>query len=126
MDARKVIRDFYHYFEKMDIEGLIPLFAPHAMVNSPTLGKKEAPAFYRELFSKAKRFKVVIHDIFVNPDKPNRLAAYTNFSWETKQGEAMTFEGTVVIFELDPQGKIKFIHIIYDAQRARDALRKAG
>jgi len=125
MDARKVIRDFYHHFEKMDLEALLPLFAPNAMVDSPTLGKKEAQPFYRELFSKSKRFKVVINDIFVNPDKPQRAAAYVNFSWETKQGDAMTFEG-VAIFEMNPQGKIQLIHSIYDAQPARDALRKAG
>lgn len=98
---------------------------PKQPEESPTLGKKEAPAFYRELFSKAKRFKVVIKDIFVNPDKPQRAAAFASFSWETKHGDAMTFE-SVTIFEMNQQGKIQMIHIIYDAQLARDALRKAG
>jgi len=125
MDARKVIRDFYQQFEKMNLEALLPLFAPHAMVESPTLGKKEYQLFYRELFSKTKRIKVVIKDIFVNPDKPQRAAAFVNFNWDTKHGDAMTFEG-VVIFEMNPQGKIQLIHIIYDAQLARDALRKVG
>lgn len=126
MDSRKIIRDFYHHFEKMDIEGLIPLFAPHAMIESPTLGKKEPRTFYRELFSKTKRFKINIKDIFVNPDKPHRAAAFLDFGWETKHGgDLMTFDG-VVIFEMNPQGKIQHILIIYDAQAAREALRKVG
>jgi hypothetical protein len=75
MDVKKIIQDFYHHFEKIDLNGLLPFFAPHAMVESPTLGKMEAHAFYRELFSKAKRFRVAIKDIFINPDKPQRAAA---------------------------------------------------
>ncbi len=125
MDARKIIREFYQQFEKMDPEALFPLFAPNARVESPTLGKKEAQAFYRELFSKSRRFKVIIHDIFINPDNPQRAAAFVKFGWETKQGDAMTFEG-VIIFEMNPEGKILLVQIIYDAQLAREALRKVG
>ncbi len=125
MDARKTLQDFYRHFEKKDLEGLLPLLAPHAMVDSPTLGKKEALAFYRELFSKTKAFKVIIKDLFVNPDKPHRVAAFTTFTWETMHGDKNSFE-TVVIFEMNPQGKIQHIHIIYDAQPAREALRKVG
>lgn len=126
MDARKTIRDFYHHFEKMDLNGLLPLFAPHAKIESPTLGKKEAEPFYRELFSKTKKFKVDIKDIFVNPDKPHRAAVFLSFGWEPKNdNHMMSFQG-VVIFEMNPQGKIQSIQIIYDAQAARDAMRKAG
>jgi len=125
MDSRKVVRDFYHVFEKLDLKGLLPFFAPHAMVSSPTLGKKEAAPFYRELFSKTKRFKVMIKELFVNPDNPHRIAAFVNFTWETKESEVMVFEG-VVIYEITPQGLIQNIEIIYDAQRARDAWKKAG
>jgi ketosteroid isomerase-like protein len=123
MDSRKIIKDFYHQFEKMDLDGLLSLFAPHAIAISPTLGKKEIEPFYRELFTKTKRNKVVIKDIFVNPDHPQRAAAFTSWGWETKHGEIMTFE-VVVIFETNPQGKIQQIQIIYDAEAARVALRK--
>ncbi len=125
MDARKIIRDFYQHFEKLDLAAVLALFAPHAMVDSPTLGKMEAPAFYRELFSKSKGFKVILKDIFVNPDKPHRAAVFTNFTWQTKHGDKNTFEG-IVIFEMNPQGKIQNVQIIYDAQQAREALRKVG
>jgi hypothetical protein len=37
----------------------------------------------------------------------------------------MAFE-SVVIFELNREGKIQTLHIIYDAQRARESLRKAS
>lgn len=124
MDIRKIIQEFYHDFEKMDLEKILSCFAPHAMVESPTLGKMEAHQFYRELFSKAKRFKASIKDIFINTDKPHRAAAYADFGWETKQGEVMHFE-SVCIFEINEHGKIKMLHIIYDAQRAREALLKA-
>lgn len=125
MDMRKTIRDFYHHFEEMDIDGILSLCAPHTMVESPTLGKKEVKPFYQELFSKTKRIKTVLKDIFVNPDKPQRAAAFASFNWETKHGDNMNFE-SVVIFEMNQQGKIQMLHIIYDAQQARDALRKAG
>jgi hypothetical protein len=125
MDIRKIIQDFCKHFEKMDLEGLTPMFAQHAIVESPTLGKMEAVPFYRELFSKTKRFKAAIKDIFVNPDKPQRAAAFIDFGWVTKEGDDMGFE-SVVIFEVNQQGKIQMLHIIYDAQRARDALRKAS
>src|SRR5690348_10941203 len=124
MDVRKIIQEFYHHFEKMDLEKILSCFAPHAMVESPTLGKMEAHLFYRELFSKAKRFKATLKDIFVNPDKPHRTAAYADFGWETKEGHMMYFE-SVCIFEINEHGKIKMLHIIYDAERARMALRKA-
>jgi ketosteroid isomerase-like protein len=125
VDARKIIRDFYHQFEKMDLEAILSLFAPHAIAISPTLGKKEIEPFYRELFAKSKRNKVVIKDIFVNPDHPQRAASFSSWGWETKHGEIMTFE-VVVIFEMNTHGKIQQIQIIYDAQAARDALRKEG
>lgn len=125
MDRRKVIRDFYHHFEKMNLEGVLALFDPRAMVHSPTLGKKDAPKFYREMFSKSKQIKVVINDIFINPDQPHRLAAFTNLRWKMKDGEDVNAE-VIVIFEINAEGKIQMVHIIYDAQAARDALRKAG
>ncbi|HEY2811224.1 MAG TPA: nuclear transport factor 2 family protein [Rhabdochlamydiaceae bacterium] len=125
MNVKKIIQDFYHHFEKKDLDGLIALFAPHARVESPTLGKMEAQPFYRELFSKTKHFKTTMKDIFINPDNPHRAATFLSASWETKNGDVLAFE-SVVIFEMNDQGKIQMIHIIYDAQRAREALRKVS
>jgi hypothetical protein len=125
MDARKVIRGFYDHFMKMDLDGLLSFFAPHAQVESPALGKMEVKSFYQELFSKTKRFTGELKDIFVNPDNPRRAAAFGKYSWETKHGGTLTFE-SVVIFEMNQQDKIQMVHIIYDAQQARDALRKTG
>lgn len=125
MDVTKIVKDFYAKFEKMDLEGVLPLFAPNAMISSPTMGKKTPPVFYKELFSRTTRIRVVIKDILLSPENPNRAAAWTNFGWELKQGDNMTFEG-IVIFEINAQGKIESLIVIYDAQLAREALRKAG
>jgi len=125
MDARKVIRGFFDHFMKMDLDGLLSFFAPDALVESPALGKMEVESFYRELFSKTKRFKGEVKDIFVNPDNPQRAAAFGKYNWETKHGDTLIFE-SVVIFEMNQQNKIQMVNIIYDAQQARDALRKTG
>ena len=95
MDYRKVIRDFYREFEKMNLKWVLSFFAPHAMVHSPTLG------IYPELFSKTNQIKLVIKDLFVNTDNPHRLAAYVNFAmnWKGEEGRSARFEG-VAIFDL--------------------------
>lgn len=121
MDAKKVIQEFYREFESMNLKGVVAFFAPHAMVHSPVLGKKDPQAFYAELFSLTKAIKINLKDIFVNPDKPHRAAAYLTFTMETKKRESMSFDG-VVIFELNAQGKIQSVEIIYDAERARKAM----
>lgn len=123
MDSRKIIRDFYHAFEKLDLEGILPLFALEAKIHSPTMGTMDPEPFYRDLFHKTKRIKVVLKDIFVNPDKSFRAAAYINMTWEIKVGSPVVFEG-VMIFEMTPQHKIRQIDIIYDAARAREVLAK--
>lgn len=125
MDTKKVIREFFHHFEKMDVEGMLPLTAPHAIAISPTLGKKEIKSHYQELFSKSKRIKIVIKDIFINPDNPLRAAAFFSWGWESKHGVVLTFD-IVIIFEMNAHGKIQEIQIIYDAQAAREAFRKEG
>ena len=95
------------------------------MVHSPTLGKKEASVFYPELFSKTNQIKLVIKDLFVNPDNPHRLAAYVNFAmtWKGEEGRSAIFEG-VAIFDLNAQGKIQLVEVIYDAERAREEMAK--
>jgi hypothetical protein len=125
MDYRKVAREFYREFEKMNLKGVLSFFAPHAMVHSPTLGKKEASVFYAELFSKTIQIKVVIKDLFVNPDNPHRLAAYVNFemTWKGEAKRSGMYEG-VAIFDLNAQGKIQHVEVIYDAERAREEMAK--
>ena len=118
MDSRKVVRDFYREFEKQNLQGVLSHFAPHAMVHSPTLGKKDAQSFYKELFSQIKPTKVVIKDLFINPEKPHRVAAYVSFTF-AKNDFSHTFDG-VVIFELNSHEKIQLVEIIYDAQKARE------
>lgn len=120
MDARQMIRDFYREFEKQNLKGVLSYFAPHAMIHSPTLGKKEAQIFYQELFSKTKNSNVVIKDLFVNPDNPRRVAAYVSFTF-ARNGFSHSFDG-VSIFEMNSHEKIQQVEIIYDAQKAREAL----
>lgn len=125
MDYRKVVRDFYREFEKMNLKGVLSFFAPHGMVHSPTLGKKEASVFYPELFSKIHQIKLVMKDLFVNPDNPHRLAAYAHIAmtWKGEEAGAAIFEG-IAIFDLNAQGKIQLVEVIYDAERAREGMAK--
>lgn len=120
MDHRKTVREFYHAFEQMDFESVMSHFAPNGKVHSPTLGNMEAGPFYKELFSKTTHIKITIKDLLLSAEN-SRVAAFVDCSWKTKSGDSLMFEG-VVIFDLNSQGKIQLVRIIYDAQRARDAL----
>jgi len=103
--------------QKADYEQLMQLFASDAVVLSPLYGKRPAAAFYKDLFADTQQSELTYLTTFTDPTE-RKIAVNFLYRWTLADGAVTTFD-CVDIFELDENGKIKLLKIIYDTAKTR-------
>ncbi|WP_394751117.1 nuclear transport factor 2 family protein [Spongiimicrobium salis] len=116
-NKKEVAEAYIALLEKGDIAGVIGLFHPNGMVDSPLYGIKEAEDFYRELSNDTSNSELSVKGIFEESDT-GELALYFTYKWTLKSKEIVEFN-VVDIIEFDDQNKIMTLKIIYDTVVAR-------
>lgn len=109
------------YFQSLqagDVEAICQLFAADGMVDSPLYGQKHHRDFYTELMEDSGTSTIEMKRIFSDPESGD-LAIWFRYDWGLDNGERVVFEG-VDVFELNDQGKIKKLTIIYDTVNSRE------
>ena len=97
------------------------LFTKDGLVVSPIYGEKMATEFYKEMFADGSETKIKLLNIFLSEDS-NFGACHFICEWTLKDGTPTSLN-VVDIFEFSEDGKIKKLSIIYDAQKAREAVK---
>ncbi|WP_343488294.1 nuclear transport factor 2 family protein [Allomuricauda sp. d1] len=108
-----------HYFDWLSegkIDKILSLFTLDAIVHSPVYGKKRAADFYSELGDDTKSSELKLNGFFDQPNS-NRFVLYFNYKWTLTNGKTTVFD-VVDVFELNEEGKIIKLNIIYNASES--------
>lgn len=123
MNEQHMLDRVHRYFERMnaaDIDGIIDLFGPDAHVNSPFLGRVDAPSFFRKLGNASSASRLTVFDILVGVNG-NSAAAHFEYDWTLSNGDQVTFQG-IDYFTFDQAGNFKSMSIFYDTHPLREGV----
>jgi ketosteroid isomerase-like protein len=116
------IHSYLDALSRGDLDQLLALFAPQAIVHSPLYGQQAARAFYPALLQDSAASHIEPLQIFQS-NSPQYAAVNFLYHWTLANGEEVTFD-CVDIFQFDKAGKITELKIIYDASQTRSALER--
>lgn len=124
MNKGDIAKAYIACLAKGDLQGLLALFAEHAIVISPVYGKKNYKDFYTQLFADTQNSELNIKGIFEDAET-GKIALHFDYGWTLRNGSKLNFE-VVDILEFDQDNKITVFTIIYDTVRARELVKKLG
>ncbi|KTR53049.1 nuclear transport factor 2 family protein [Curtobacterium oceanosedimentum] len=102
-----------------DVDAVLALFTPDAIVSSPLYGEHPARDFYPTLFADTAASVLTLRRTFVGTDESAPTVAFWfDFDWTLADGTPAPFS-VVDVAELDQQGQIQHLHIVYDANPIR-------
>ncbi len=107
-----------------DLKGLLALFAPDATVYSPLYGSFPAPVFYKEMFAKSGNSKGTLLGVLGRGQTVGKrplMAFWFRFDWILASGKHAPFD-VVDLCELDDEGRIVKLNIVYDTATVRPLL----
>ncbi|MCI4650287.1 nuclear transport factor 2 family protein [Phaeodactylibacter sp.] len=116
------IRAYLDALSRGDLEQLMALFAPKAIIHSPLYGQQPARVFYPALLEDSAASHIELLQIFQS-HSPQHAAVNFLYHWTLANGEEVTFD-CVDIFRFNEAGKIAELKIIYDASQTRPALER--
>jgi hypothetical protein len=109
---------------RADLDGVLALFAEGAVVHSPLYGHRPARAFYEELFADTARSELTLRSV-MRGERDGRpvVSFWFDFDWTLADGTPAPF--TVVdVAELDAEGLVTDLHIVYDTAPIRAAFER--
>lgn len=108
--------------EAADHARVLALFAGDAIVHSPLYGPVPAAEFYPALFRDTARASLTLHGVTsgTSPAGAPLVGLWFHFAWRLGDGRDAPFD-VVNMLELDPDGLITSLHIIYDTVEVRPA-----
>lgn len=109
--------DYLAALESGDPRRVLELFAPDAIVHSPLYGDLLALDFYPRLFADTGDSKLTLRTVF---HAEKSIAFWFDFDWTLSNGTPAPFR-VVDIAEVDDDGRISELHIVYDTANVREA-----
>lgn len=102
-----------------DLDKVLSLFAPGAMVVSPLYGTMPVASFYRDLFADTGQSVTRLLNIFDKSEAGTSVALHFHYTWTLASGKVVAFE-CVDVFELTPtRDRFTKLTIIYDTAPLR-------
>lgn len=99
-----------------DVDAVLALFASDGVVHSPLYGTRSAREFYPLLFADTAESRLTLRQVFRGGERG--VAFWFDFDWTLRDGTPAPF--TVVdVAELDGDGLIARLHIVYDTAPLR-------
>ncbi len=115
-------KQYFRSLQAGDVEAICELFSENGMVHSPLYGIKHHRDFYTELMEDSGDSAIDLKRIFVDEEKGD-LAIWFRYDWGLENGKRVVFEG-VDVFELNEEGKIERLTIIYDTINTRPMIKE--
>ncbi|MFJ1959064.1 nuclear transport factor 2 family protein [Streptomyces microflavus] len=111
--------------EGADVEAVLKLFAPSAMVHSPLYGPKLATDFYPALFADTSSSRLTLLGVMEGNTKQGAglISFWFHFDWKLPSGESAPFD-VVDLAELSEDGRIAALRIVYDTVDVRPAFER--
>lgn len=124
MTHAQLVDDYLAALEQGSTERVLALFAPSGVVDSPLYGTLPAAEFYPALFADTGQSRLTLRTTMEGRlgDLPV-VSFWFDFDWTLANGEPAPF--TVVdVAELDADGLIATLHIVYDTAPIRAAFER--
>lgn len=105
-----------------DVERVLSLFAPDAVVHSPLYGVMAPTEFYPTLFADTSEANLELRSVMHGRDMSGvrTMSFWFHFDWRLPSGAAAPFD-VVDVVTLDDDGRFTSLHIIYDTVDVRPA-----
>jgi len=117
--ADSLVETYLRALSSADADLAVSLFTPDGIVVSPLYGELPAREFYPMLFADTAESVLSLRKTLLSADG-STLAFWFDFGWVLADGTPTPF--TVVdVAELDEQGWISRLHIVYDTDPIRDS-----
>jgi len=122
MNAAELVASYLAALEQADLDAVLKLFTPDAVVHSPLYGPLPAAQFYPALFADTGESHLTLKGTMEGRSEGNGrlLAFWFHFDWRLPSGRPAPFE-VVDLAELDDDGRIGSLRIIYDTVEVRPA-----
>jgi steroid delta-isomerase len=106
---------------RADLASVLALFAPGGVVVSPLYGTLPATEFYPVLFADTAESRLALRATMRGErDGRTLVSLWFDFDWTLASGEPAPFS-VVDVLELDDDGRIERLTIVYDTAPIRDA-----
>jgi hypothetical protein len=115
-----IVEEYLRAVEERDLQRLLPLFAEGAVVHSPLYGVVAATEFYPRLFADTGAAALSLRAVLRGERGAPLVAFWFHFDWTLADGTPAPFD-VVDIAELDGDGRIRRLHIMYDTAGIRPA-----
>jgi hypothetical protein len=104
------------------VEWVLELFEPDGVVCSPLYGPVLASDFYPALFADSSRSVLTLRGVTTgsSPDGTPLVNIWFHFDWRLRSGQPAPFD-VVDVLELNADGLISKLHIVYDTVETRPA-----
>ncbi len=124
MTVDELVARYLEALREADVEKALALFVADGVVDSPLYGTMPAAEFYPALFADTAESALTLRATMVGgaAERPV-ISFWFDFDWTLANGEPAPF--TVVdVAELDGDGLIKTLHIVYDTAPIRAAFER--
>lgn len=120
--AAELVSSYLAALERADVEGVLKLFAPNAIVHSPLYGPTPATEFYPALFADTGWSELTLLGVMEGRSQRGTplVSFWFHFDWRLPSGTAAPFD-VVDVAELAEDGRIDALRIIYDTVDVRPA-----
>jgi hypothetical protein len=124
MTHEQLVDEYLAALAQGSIERVLALFAPTGRVDSPLYGTLPATEFYPALFADTGRSRLTLRTTMEGQLGGLPVVSFWfDFDWTLANGEPAPF--TVVdVAELDADGLITTLHIVYDTASIRAAFER--
>ncbi|WP_249998573.1 nuclear transport factor 2 family protein [Actinoplanes sp. M2I2] len=126
MDSAELVDTYLRALETGDVGLAVGLFAPDNVVQSPLYGPLPAELFYPRLFADTGSAVLTLRSVMRGADRNGAavVSFWFHFDWRLPDGTPAPFE-VVDVAELDEDGRIVRLSLIYDTVDVRPAFEKA-
>ncbi|MBX3193531.1 MAG: nuclear transport factor 2 family protein [Schumannella sp.] len=125
-DPHPLVTAYLDALGRSDLDAMLALFADGAIVHSPLYGELPATEFYPGLFADTSAATLTLLGTMrgASVDGAELLSFWFHFDWRLPDGTAAPFE-VIDLAELDRDGRIRSIRIVYDTVDVRPAFEDA-
>ena len=122
MRGQGLVHAYLEAVEAGEIDAVTALFADDAIVHSPLYGPMAPRPFYEGLFADTGAANLTLRGVAEGEtaDGTPLVTFWFHFDWRLPNGSKAPFD-VVDAAELDPDGRIRTLHIVYDTVDVRPA-----
>jgi len=122
MDTTELASAYLRALANADVEEMLGLFTEDGVVHSPLYGHQQAADFYPRLFGDTSEAGLTLKGVTEGRtvDGVPLVSIWFHFDWRLPSGRPAPFE-VVDLAELDADGRIAVLRIVYDTVDVRPA-----